>query len=449
MRAVPSLRQLRFAVALRSEMRRRSRYDRASVDERAAWRALRLDELRRHAVGRSPGYQALHRGLTDAPLWALPVIGKSDLVERFDDMVTDRSLELSALRRRVEGDDGGRHHRYRIAVSSGSTGRPGLFPFHRREWVHLLVAAARSRMVVGTRASGGQLRSARIGSPSRWHMSTQLPTTLQDPRRPVLVLDAAQDVSELAARLSRYEPTILSGYPSAIAALAREQEDGRVTIHPEAVLTGGEPLTDPARRVITDAWEVRPTDQYLTTEVAFVAVECDRHDGLHVLDDHVVVETVDRDGAPLPAGERGRVVITALWNRTLPLIRYDLGDTAALVTDACRCGRTSPRLTGLGGGARSLLRLPSVGGEIEVHPVVFTSVLDRTAVRAWQVVQHRDRLEVLVVGGDTSDDDALASALAAALRGAGAAPLPVLVRHVDGLLRAPSGKAGLVIRAPD
>ena len=86
------------------------------------------------------------------------------------------------------------------------------------------------------------------------------------------------------------------------------------------------------------AWGHDPFDQYVATEVGFLAVECAAHDGLHVLDDHVEVEIVDDDGRPCRPGEEGQVLVTPLHARTLPLIRYRLGDRATWTAGACGCG---------------------------------------------------------------------------------------------------------------
>ncbi len=334
-----------------------------------------------------------------------------------------------------------------IAASSGSSGRPGLVPFSTEEWIGLLVNAARARAVAGPppASSSGRLRTARIGSPSPWHLSRQLPTTLRDPRRPSLDLSAASDTTALADQLSAWRPHVLSGYPSVLAALAGAQLDGGLDIAPVQVFTAGEPLTPGARALIESAWGVRPLDQYATAEVGFVAIESAAHDGLHVMDTHVVVEILDDDGSPVEAGCEGRVVVTALGSRTLPLIRYDLGDVASLADDPSPDRR--PRIRSIVGTARSLVSLPGPdGAPVTVHPVAFTSVLDAAPVRAWQVRVGVDRVRALVVGPDESfNSDDVESSLCRSLECSGAAPVGVEVMVVDELPRAATGKAGLVV----
>jgi phenylacetate-coenzyme A ligase PaaK-like adenylate-forming protein len=236
-----------------------------------------------------------------------------------------------------------------------------------------------------------------------------------------------------------------------LAGLAEEQLAGRLDIAPLQVFSGGEVLTTSSRQRIRAAWRTEPFDQYLTTEAGFVAIECGAHEGLHVLDDHVLVEVVDRAGAPVEPGARGdRVLLTVLGSRTVPLIRYELDDAAAMTTEPCPCGRRSPRLLHVADQPRHLLQLPGAAGEpVAVHPVVVTSVLDAAPVRAWQVRCESACVRVLVVQpASTFSATGLAGALGDALSGAGAAALPVEVEVVDELRRGPSGKASLVVSDP-
>lgn len=442
--------QLRLAARVRRLIAARTRVDALPDEARAEWQEARLAELRRHASARSPLYRRLHRGLDGEPLEALPTVTKDDLVERFQELVTDPALSVEHLRHLVTGGsrDARALGRYRIGMTSGSSGRPGLLAFDHLEWAGIIANAARARRVTGPPPVRGRLRAARVGSPSPWHLSRQVPATLHDPRKPSLTLSAASDVAELADTLQRWRPDTLSGYPSVLAALAQEQLTGRLAISPAQVFSGGEPLTTRARHHITAAWGVEPFDQYLTTEAGFVAVECGSHDGLHVLDDHVVVEVVDGAGGPVPAGVYGeRVLLSVLGSRTLPLIRYELDDAAAMAEGPCPCGRRSPRLLGVAGQPRELLRFRGRGGgTVTIHPVVVTAVLDATPIEAWQVVQQPDRLRVLVVRPSASfAPRRLEDRLVAALVAAGARAPLVEVETVPALIRSGSGKASLVL----
>jgi len=76
------------------------------------------------------------------------------------------------------------------------------------------------------------------------------------------------------------------------------------------------------------------------------ASECEAREGLHVNEDHFLAEIVDPETLqPLPPGSEGELVITTLEKEALPVIRYRTGDTCAMITEPCSCGRTLARVT--------------------------------------------------------------------------------------------------------
>jgi phenylacetate-CoA ligase len=85
-------------------------------------------------------------------------------------------------------------------------------------------------------------------------------------------------------------------------------------------------------------------ETYGSREFMLIAAECDRHNGLHVTVEQLLVEILDEAGAPAPAGAEGNVVITDLYNYGMPFLRYMNGDRAIASAEACPCGRGLPLL---------------------------------------------------------------------------------------------------------
>lgn len=125
------------------------------------------------------------------------------------------------------------------------------------------------------------------------------------------------------------------------------------------VLTHGQRV-DPVLRARTRSqWGAAIRDRYSAEEVGPIAFQCPSSDAYHhVAVGNVIVETVGADDKPAPAGELGRVLVTALHNYASPALRYDIGDHAALHSSCPGCSADVPSLSMLIGTARHMLRLP-------------------------------------------------------------------------------------------
>jgi phenylacetate-CoA ligase len=101
--------------------------------------------------------------------------------------------------------------------------------------------------------------------------------------------------------------------------------------------------------VIEEAFGCKVFDRYGSEEVALIASECERHEGMHLNIEHLYIEFLREDGTAAAAGEEGAIVITDLFNRGMPFIRYSIGDVGVPTDRRCSCGRGLPlmeRVTG-------------------------------------------------------------------------------------------------------
>ena len=113
-------------------------------------------------------------------------------------------------------------------------------------------------------------------------------------------------------------------------------------------LFGAEPWSEERRAEIEARLHLRAYDIYGLSEMGGpgVAGECPERAGLHLAEDHFLVEVVDPvTGEPLPEGQEGELIFTTLTKEALPLLRYRSGDLASITTCACGCGRTSARIS--------------------------------------------------------------------------------------------------------
>jgi len=162
--------------------------------------------------------------------------------------------------------------------------------------------------------------------------------------RPTTVVTPAS-ATALAEEVRREAHIVLLGWPSVLLEMADV-----LAHHPvRCVLTFAEVVDEQIRSELQAAFGVSPHDLYASAEGRWISWTCPSGSGYHINADAVIVEIVGEDDEPVPPGETGEVVITNLWNRTTPFVRYRTGDLAALVPGPCRCGITLPLMDQVGG----------------------------------------------------------------------------------------------------
>jgi phenylacetate-CoA ligase len=166
-------------------------------------------------------------------------------------------------------------------------------------------------------------------------------------------------------------------------------------------LFGSEGWTDAMRLEIEKRWNVDATDNYGMSELIGPGVsgECLHKDGMHINEDHFIVEVIDPDtGEALPDGEVGELVFTAITKQALPLLRYRTMDLATITKEPCACGRTLARMSKVRGRTDDMLIIRGVN----VFPSQIESIIVSTEGVApqYQLVVtsqgYMDELEVQV-----------------------------------------------------
>ena len=449
------LSELVRALTVRRELKARDSWRRSEIE---ALQRVRLKETVADAVAHSRLYRDLYASLPkhdNVELQRLPVVSKSQLMERFDDWVTDSRLRLSALQEQLagfEGPDGYYAGRYRVLTTSGTTGRTGVFVFARREWSVLQAQQLRLMDVVGVGLRfrlGRRMRVAVISAGHPLHIMYRTSVSVDIGATNILGLNTTTPLPKLVEALNRFQPDWLYAYPSIASLLADEQLQGRLHISPRAVSTAAELRTPEMAERMTTAWGSRPFNMYAVTEAGMLGMECERHH-VHLLDDETLFEVVDEDNRPVPPDEPGhKLLITSLYRRTQPLIRYEISDMVTLSSEPCSCGRPLPVLRSLEGRSDDILYLADgKGGEVPVHPAHFRSPFAvETEVREYQVIQREREILVRVVPADEANRtvlrDRVASRLKQELRLAGAAPPQLCVEMVEAIARDPAKRSKL------
>jgi phenylacetate-coenzyme A ligase PaaK-like adenylate-forming protein len=435
-------------------------HDQWSFEQLRAYRRQRLLAIVRHAAAGSPYYRERFAGIElgdDLDLRALPTLDKPTMLENFDELVTDRRLTLAGVMRHLDELEGATPRsepmllgEYRVMASGGTSGRRGVFVYGPDDWTEVLAGLARSSKAylgLGPRLPRWRFATVFAGHPL--HMTGRAVRSMDVGLHRILRLEARMPQKKLIEALNAFQPESLSAYSSMVALLAEWQLAGELRIAPTVVSTAGEVRTPEMEERIVDAWNRAPFNNYGATELGMAsATECDRHAGLHVFEDQVLIEVVDDEYRPVPDGEPGsRLLVTNLYNRTQPLIRYELTDLVIASPDPCPCGRPFPLLKSIDGRSDDVLEMPATdGGTIKVHPLTLRSPLAGiAALSEYRIVYGAGELRVEAVLNGAGDGEQpcreIEARLGAALTEGGAQAPPIRVRSVGAIPRHPhSGK---------
>jgi phenylacetate-CoA ligase len=146
-------------------------------------------------------------------------------------------------------------------------------------------------------------------------------------------------------------------------AMNKEGVDPRKDLKIKIGNFGAEPWSERIRERIEKDLGIEAFDIYGLTELCGpgVSVECNEHNGLHIWEDHFLVETIDpKTGDVLPAGEEGELVFTPLTKTGLPLLRFRTRDISVIETEKCDCGRTHSRMMRVRGRSDDMLIIRGV-----------------------------------------------------------------------------------------
>lgn len=220
-----------------------------------------------------------------------------------------------------------------------------------------------------------------------------------------LNIDVSTPVKDIIKKLDTYNPDIVMTYPATFQHLAFLKRKGYgKNIKPKLFWTGGAILDEYTRSYVQDAFNCRLLNIYPSVEAgANIAFEC-LEGKWHIHHDFFNVEAIDEEGELVSNGERGHLVITRLWGRGTPIIRYTGMDDWVKISDEeeCSCGFKTPILiNGVEGRMRANIVLPNgkifpPGAFCFITPVLHK--LKTFKVIQYQIIQKKiDEIEILLV----------------------------------------------------
>ena len=365
----------------------------------------RLNALVRFAREHSPYYRELFAKVGEEfRLEDLPATSKPEMMANFDRVLTDSAITMRRIEEYTKDPDHiGRmiDGKYLVFKTSGSTGNPAVVLYDKPS-----IAVSSAVAALRTFARHEDLKAfmrhgkktAGVFADHGFYLACGMSRYLQlkmPGRQTKITVDVNAPEAQIIEELNAFAPAMLSGYPSNLALLADAEE---LRIHPDVVITGGELLTEAVRGKLKNKFSCTVQTHYSCTEAGEIACEC-REGHLHINEDWVIVEPVDRDGKPVGDGVLSdRVLITNLANRIQPFIRYELTDRIVVHSEPCQCGRNT-RWLEIEGRTDDTLMLES---GVKVAPMSLYRILEEVkGVRRFQLVQRSpEALELRLAADD-------------------------------------------------
>jgi len=388
--------------------------------------------------------------VTERDLEAVPVMTKRDLMDNFDEIVTDRRLSREICERHLERLEGDAYlcEEYHAVASGGSSGQRGVYVYGWDAWAICWASMARfphRDWMSDPRLAGVPRVAAVIAASKPTHVSAAFRLTFSSTRDPEHLFPVNQPLERIVADLNSLQPTELIGYSSLLGCLARQASAGQLRISPRRVAAISEPLLPQTRAAIRAAWNVPIGARYGMSEGVFAGFCGQRN---HLPDDLCIFEPVAVDGTPTKTGSTSdKVYITNLYNDTLPLIRFEVTDEVTVLRGPCPCGSVFRTIADPQGRLDDTFIYP---GGISIHPHVFRSALiQQPRIVEYQVRQTNVGAEISVVVDGAVDTERLTSELVDALGALGLDRPDVTITRVSAIQRQPTGKLKLFVPLPN
>jgi len=219
-----------------------------------------------------------------------------------------------------------------------------------------------------------------------------------------ILVPAFFEEKKLINVLRQINPDIIYTFPSILLLLANADISG---INPKLIFTQGETVTQYCRDAVRKAFDLEIFDTYGSVEFEFLAFECSEHCGLHAITNGAYIEFVDENEERVSPGEEGEIIVTGLYNRAMPLIRYQIGDVGVPTDEKCPCGRAWPLIKKIHGRTDDYLVLPS-GRKISYVNFYnsFYRILEENifCISQFQIIQdNKNRVAFKIVKGKNFD----------------------------------------------
>ena len=402
-----------------------------------------LQKLLEHAARHSSWHQQRLRSIdlssiTPGDLSALPIMSKRDVQDNFDAISTDPKVTRAWCDMHLAAGSFYTDGTYCILASGGSSGQPGVQVYNPNAAMQFAAASFR----------GGIRYAARQGLPPSDPSKQFWIVAAAGAAHPTRVIPPLLGISgenlraitdpfeELVASLNKQQPKQLMIYSSFLGRLIEAQLAGHLNISPDVISMTSETPSQPDIARAKEIFNCRISSNWGSMEFGTMGLSSQFEDGHLLSDDMLIIEAVNENNKAVQAGEKAaKLLITNLYNTTMPLIRYELTDQLTIHDRPAVCHSNLRAASWVEGRNEDhfVYHDGVTGKDIHVHAHLFRHVLEHCLeIIEYQVIQTLKGADVIVITKTKTgvDTDNLQHTLACDLEKTGLTGARVTVRVV-------------------
>jgi phenylacetate-CoA ligase len=328
-----------------------------------------------------------------ADIVKLPLVSKKDFRGKTSESLLPKNQNIN---------------KYIVSTTSGSTGQPATFYNEHFTIYHSLIGFIRIFRAYDLSWRKNRIATLADLSPDSIEHAfftgfgmSSLNKVLSF--KNIKVFDISEKAEVLIKKLEEFNPDLLGGYPANLSMLANLKNQGFAkNLQPEIVITTGAVLDEYTREKIKKSFGSKLSDMYGATESSPIAFQC-KNENYHVNDDYVYFEYINHKEKEEKYGDGGNLVITRLYGKGTPIIRYTgLSDFIKSSDKKCSCGMNTSLIEYIGGRKVDSIVLPN--GDL-IPPFALTGIPHRVMqmfktekLLRFQIVQEKiDEIDVLLV----------------------------------------------------
>ena len=396
----------------------------------------RLRELLQHANSHVPYYRELFARIgfdvndvtSLAALERLPLLAKAGIRAHTEELKADDAQGLARFN------------------TGGSSGEPLIFFIGNERVSHDVAAKWRA-----TRWWGVDIGDPEIvvwGSPIELGKQDRI-KALRDRLLRTKLLPAfemsEQKLDSFIESIRAMRPKMLFGYPSALAHIAEHARSRKIRMDDLGIRVAfvtSEALYDHQRETISTVFGCPVANGYGGRDAGFIAHQCPSG-SMHITAEDIIVEIMDEDGKPLPAGRAGEIVVTHLATKDFPFIRYRTGDVGVLDENPCPCGRGLPLLKEIQG--RTTDFVVAQDGTV-MHGLALIYILrDLPGMKQFRIIQDSLDLVRIQMATDGTFDEASCRSIEAGMKKRLGRDVTVVIERMAKVPKEASGKFRYVV----